>query len=148
MGDVLRTYADARVLVVDDQADNALLLRRLLQRHGLDDVTTVTDPRVVMTGLSDLDPDLVLLDLQMPYVDGHQVLSHLRQWSGATYLPVIVLTADVSPEALRRAMDGGATDFLTKPFNATEILIRVRNLLETRYLHQFLAESGLVPDRR
>ncbi|HEX2807195.1 MAG TPA: response regulator [Kineosporiaceae bacterium] len=137
---MLRDHADARVLVVDDYADNVLLLQRLLNRHGMHRIDAVTDPRAVIDHLPDYDPDLVLLDLHMPHIDGHTVLRHVRAWAGEAYVPVVVLTADTSPETLLRALDDGATDFLTKPFNATEIVIRVRNLLQTRALYLALQE--------
>jgi putative two-component system response regulator len=136
---MLEDHRDARVLVVDDYEDNVTLLGRLLGRYGLINIQTVTDPRQVMGHLDDFDPDLVLLDLHMPHIDGYTLLRHVRSWAGQQYLPVIVLTADTSPETLRRALDDGATDFLTKPFNATEIVIRVRNLLHTRSLALALA---------
>jgi PleD family two-component response regulator len=133
-------HDDRRILVIDDYPDNVFLLERLLTRHDLGEVTGVTDPRLVMGRLDEFDPDLILLDLHMPHIDGHTLLRHLRSWSGDTYLPVIVLTADTSPETLLRTLDDGATDFLTKPFNATEIVIRVRNLLQTRSLYLRLRE--------
>jgi putative two-component system response regulator len=132
---MLQTHRGARVLIVDDYADTALLLQRLLARHGFEHLHVATDPRAVLDHLPELNPDLVLLDLYMPYVDGYTMLRHIRDWAGQEYLPVVVLTADVRPETLLRAINDGATDFLTKPFNATEILIRVRNLLHTRSLH-------------
>jgi PleD family two-component response regulator len=140
---MLESEAGARVLVVDDQEPNALVLQRLLQRHGMSEVQMITDPRLVVDRLPELRPDLVLLDLYMPYVDGFTLLGHLRGWAGSEYLPVIVLTADTTPETLRRALDVGATDFLTKPFNATEIAIRVHNLLHTRRLYLALTAAGL-----
>jgi len=132
---MLQTHRGAQVLIVDDYADTALLLQRLLARHGLEHLHVATDPRTVLDHLPELNPDLVLLDLYMPYVDGYTMLRHIRDWAGQEYVPVVVLTADVRPETLLRAITDGATDFLTKPFNATEILIRVRNLLHTRALH-------------
>jgi PleD family two-component response regulator len=140
---MLQAHAGAKVLVVDDHEDNVMLLHRLLTRYGMTDVRTATDPREVIDRLDEFDPDTVLLDLYMPYIDGFGVLHRLREWAAGAYLPVIVLTADTSPEALRRALDAGATDFLTKPFNATEIVIRVRNLLQTRGLFRTLFDHGL-----
>lgn len=142
---MLGTYADSRVLVIDDYEDNVVLLQRLLARYGLPEVRTATDPRVVWDHLADFDPDLVLLDLHMPYIDGYTLLRHIRTWTGDRYLPVIVLTADTSPETLLRVLGDGATDFLTKPFNATEIVIRVRNLLHTRMLDRRVRETGCAP---
>ncbi|HEY6793771.1 MAG TPA: response regulator [Kineosporiaceae bacterium] len=140
---MLQAHADAKVLVVDDHEDNVMLLHRLLSRYGMNAVRTVTDPREAVDQLDRFDPDIVLLDLYMPYIDGFGVLHRLREWAAGAYLPVIVLTSDSSPETLRRALDAGATDFLTKPFNATEIVIRVRNLLQTRSLYRTLFEHGL-----
>lgn len=137
---MLPKHSDARVLIVDDYADTALLVQRLLARNGMGDVEVVSDPRAVIDHLPQLNPDLVLLDLYMPYVDGYTVLRHIRAWAGQTYLPVVVLTADTRPETLLRAVSDGATDFLAKPFNATEILVRVRNLLQTRALFLALKE--------
>jgi PleD family two-component response regulator len=144
---MLQAHAEDRVLVIDDHEDNVLLLHRLLTRYGLHDVRTVTDPREVIGHLEELNPDLVLLDLYMPYVDGFTLLRAIRDFAAGAYLPVIVLTADTSPESLRRALDAGATDFLTKPFNATEIVIRVRNLLHTRHLYRTLFAHGLATAR-
>jgi PleD family two-component response regulator len=132
---ILQTHREARVLIVDHYSDTALLVQRLLSRHGLEHLHVATDARAVMGHLPELKPDLVLLDLFMPYVDGYTMLRHIREWAATEYLPVVVLTADVRPETLLRAINDGATDFLTKPFNATEILIRVRNLLHARSLY-------------
>src|SRR5664279_2232636 len=97
---MLQAHADARVLVVDDYPENVQVLQRLLTRYGMTKVSTVTDPRAVLGHLPDFDPDLVMLDVHMPHVDGHALLRHIRGWAGGTYLPVIVLTADMSPETL------------------------------------------------
>jgi CheY-like chemotaxis protein len=121
---MLQTLRRAQVLIVDDSADTVLLLQRLLARHGLDHLHVATDPRTVIDHLPELNPDVVLLDLYMPYVDGYTMLRHIRECAGQQDLPVVVLTGDVSPETLLRAVNDGATAFLTKPFNATEILIR------------------------
>ena len=131
---VLQTHREARVLIVDDYSDTALLLQRLLARNGLEHLYVATDPRTVIDELPKLQPDLVLLDLYMPYIDGYTLLRRIREWAAEEYLPVVIMTADVRAETLLRAMNDGATDFLTKPFNATEILIRVRNLLQSRSL--------------
>jgi len=132
---VLENFAGAHVLIVDDVESNLVLLQRLLTRHGLRHVHVEADAERAVAELDMIRPDIVLLDIHMPGLDGHAMLSHLRRWAAGAYLPVIVLTADTSPETLERALEQGATDFLTKPFNATEIAIRVRNLLETRFLY-------------
>jgi EAL domain-containing protein (putative c-di-GMP-specific phosphodiesterase class I)/FixJ family two-component response regulator len=129
--------ADATVLVVDDHAANVALLELLLRHAGVRDVHGVTDPREVVSCCLELRPDLVLLDLHMPEMDGCAVLHALQAALPAeTFLPVLVLTADDSAEARKRALDAGAKDFLTKPIDHVETVLRVRNLLETAALYR------------
>ncbi len=129
---VLRQFARCRVLIVDDNQANALLASRILGHAGLSDVTSIHDPREVMAWVREHRPDVVLLDLHMPWIDGYEILAELRQLHSRTELPVIVLTADTQREASSRAFDAGASDFLTKPLDATEVVHRVRNLLEMK----------------
>lgn len=126
----------ARILIVDDQLANVRLLDRLLRRAGYTALTGTTDPRRVMPLFSASEPDLVILDLHMPHLDGFALMQALGPAIPRdTYLPLLVMTADITPEAKQRALAMGAKDFLTKPFDTTETLLRIRNLLETRRLH-------------
>ncbi|WP_033384892.1 EAL domain-containing response regulator [Sporichthya polymorpha] len=134
---MLRRFADADVLLVDDNPANITLLRAILERAGLQHLRAYTDPREAV-GTLDHPPDLALIDLHMPHLDGYAVLDELVDHAAGTYLPTVVLTADPSPEALRRALQRGAQDFVTKPFDATEVVLRVRNLLQTGSLHKQL----------
>lgn len=143
VSDLLSRFADASVLVIDDNPANVALLQALLRRAGLRTVHTATDPVDALARLERIDPDLVLLDLHMPRMDGYAVLAELTEHAAGSYLPVMVLTADARPEATQRALSLGARDFLTKPFDATEVALRVRNLLETRYLHKALRQNNL-----
>jgi EAL domain-containing protein (putative c-di-GMP-specific phosphodiesterase class I) len=93
--------------------------------------------------LPSLDPDLVLLDLHMPYIDGYVVLQTITRFAAGTYLPVLVLTADSTTDARDRALGNGARDYLTKPFDAVEVALRVGNLLETRQLYGSLRRTAL-----
>lgn len=123
------------ILVVDDQPANVILLERLLGRWGYQSVVTTTHPRDVVALCEQHEPDIVLLDLAMPELDGFAVLAALKPWREADVpLPVIVLTADITVESKRRALASGARDFLTKPFDHDEVRLRVGNLLETRRL--------------
>jgi two-component system sensor histidine kinase/response regulator len=132
----LGEFADARILVVDDQPVNVVLLRRVLERAGFTAIASATDARQAMALFDTLGPDLVLLDLHMPHVDGFAVLEQvLRRVAPGGYLPVLVLTADASREARERALAAGAHDFVTKPFDPVEVVQRARNLLQTRRLH-------------
>ncbi len=133
----------AVILVVDDEEANVLLLTRLLEQAGYSGVLSTTDPRQVLPLYRAASPDLILLDLHMPHLDGFAVMEHLGPHIPAgSYLPVLILTADITPEAKRRALAAGAKDFLTKPFDSTEVLLRIRNLLETRRLHRQLQEHN------
>ena len=129
---VLATVAEWTVLVVDDNAANTELARRVLTRAGLDRVIEVQDPARVRDVLEADEPDLVLLDLRMPKMDGFEVLEIIQRHAAGSFLPVIVVTADDSRTSVERALTMGAHDFLTKPFNASELVLRVRNLLLMR----------------
>jgi EAL domain-containing protein (putative c-di-GMP-specific phosphodiesterase class I)/methylmalonyl-CoA mutase cobalamin-binding subunit len=134
---------DARVLVVDNELINVTVLTKLLKRAGIEAVEGLTNSAQVMARIAAFQPDVVLLDLHMPAPDGYEVLRLIREAGGDTYLPVVVVTADITEEAKERALDLGAADFLTKPFPVTETLLRVRNLVHARRLHQALAQHNL-----
>jgi putative two-component system response regulator len=126
----------ARVLIVDDQDSNVRLLERLLERAGYDNVIGTTDSRQAAPLFAEFAPDLVILDLMMPHMDGFEVMEALSgEVPDGAYMPILVLTADVTAESKRRALSMGARDFLTKPFDHDEALLRIRNLLETRSLY-------------
>ena len=134
----LATYVKMRILIVDDEPANVALLEDLLSDQGYINLKSTTDSRRAPEFCREFDPDLILLDLCMPHVDGFAVLESLRAERSEVYLPIIVLTADVNEESKRRALHFGATDFLHKPFDHIEVLLRIRNLLETRRIHQLL----------
>jgi signal transduction histidine kinase/DNA-binding response OmpR family regulator len=133
---------DGVVLLVDDEERNLDLLEDILDRAGYGRLVRVSDARQAVAAFERARPDVVLLDLHMPHRTGFEVLADLRARTPAdAYLPVLVLTADATFEAKRRALQGGAQDFLTKPFQNDEVLLRVRNLLETRCLHEQQARA-------
>jgi PAS domain S-box-containing protein len=130
------TLKNARILIVDDQESNIALLESVLAREGYTDLKSITDSRKVSALFESFQPDLILLDLRMPHLDGFAVMEQLRERIVAEeYLPILVLTADITPETKLRALAVGARDFLTKPVEVAEVSLRIRNLLETRYLH-------------
>ncbi|MCW2855618.1 MAG: sensory transduction protein kinase [Marmoricola sp.] len=133
---VLDAFSWSRVVVVDDTEASALLARKVLLRSGLRQVDTLVDSRLALDWIAENDPDLVLLDLHMPHLDGYEVLRRLRQRSTSTELPVIVLTADVTVNASQRALELDANDFLVKPLNAVELSHRVRTMLDMRSAHR------------
>ncbi len=131
----------ATILIVDDQELNISLLERILNRAQFTRLYSTTDPTEVERLMEEIAPDIVLLDMHMPGMDGLQVLEQIRKRTGEDdYLPVLVLTADMSTEIKQRALEVGANDFLIKPFDRTEVLLRIRNLLSTRQLHKQLRQ--------
>lgn len=145
----LRNALDARILVVDDEEVNVLLLERTLDKAGYRDVASTTDPRQVLELMGTFQPDLILLDLLMPHLDGFAVLKLLHSVAPIdSFLPVLVLTADATSETRSRALAGGANDFLTKPLDLDEVLLRIANMLETRFLHlQLQGQKEALEDR-
>lgn len=126
----------ARIVVVDDQESNVVLLDRLLRSAGATDVHLVTDPREAVPRCLGVKADIVLLDLHMPHLDGVAVLEALRAaLAPDAFVPVLVLTADTTDDAKGRALAAGAKDFLTKPLDRDDVVLRVRNHLETAALY-------------
>ena len=125
-----------RILIVDDEPANIELLQAFLQGIA-DEVRALTDARQVEEAFREFQPDIVLLDLHMPNIDGLEVLRRLRSARDSLgYLPVVVLTADTTTVARNSALILGADDFLTKPLDRQELVLRVRNLLRTRHLFE------------
>lgn len=140
---MLPTLPDPNFLLIDDEPANVALLQAILQRSGYRRIKGITDPAEALEVAGVSQPDIVLLDLHMPKIDGYEVLRRLREAQDPnSFLPIIVLTADVHPNARQRALAGGATDFLTKPFDNGEVLQRCRNLLATRALHIALQDQN------
>jgi len=131
----------ARILIVDDQATNVHLLERLLKEEGYTAVSSTQDPVTVCALHRRDDFDLILLDLQLPVMDGFQVMSALQAGAEDDYLPVIVLTAQ--PGHKLRALQAGAKDFISKPFDLLEVKTRIHNMLEVRLLYRHLAEQNI-----
>lgn len=124
-----------KILVIDDEPANIALLKRMLTDDGYSRVRCITDARAALDACNDFDPDIILLDLMMPHIDGLTILQMLRTRQSEVFLPVLVLTADVNEETRVKALRAGATDFLLKPFDQLEVLLRIANLLEIRRLH-------------
>jgi putative two-component system response regulator len=125
----------AHIFIVDDDPTNVRLLERILMNSGYCQLTCITDSTQVLELCRTHSPDLILLDLMMPNLSGYEVMEQLWALPGSDFLPVLVLTADSNPTARDKALSGGAKDFVVKPFDQIEVLLRVKNLLETRYLH-------------
>jgi putative two-component system response regulator len=130
-----RVFRNARILIVDDEPVNVDLLRRLLERAGFSRIESTNDSRQALDLYVKFRPDLILLDLHMPHRGGLEVMDELNQIAEASYLPILMLTGDDTPEAKRDALSRGAKDFLNKPFHSDEVLLRIGTLLETRFLY-------------
>jgi putative two-component system response regulator len=132
-------YPAARVLIVDDEGANLRLLERILARAGYTSALTTERSSQALALLDGSPPDIVLLDLHMPEMDGLELMAAIRNaFPAESYLPFVILTADVSSQTRDRALASGAMDFITKPFEVPEVLLRIGNLLHTRALHQEL----------
>ena len=125
----------ARILAVDDDVGSTCLLVNFLTRFGYNHVKTLSDPCEVFDAIAQFSPDLILLDLKMPKLDGFEVMRRLKEILGPdNAVPVLIVSADVTRETKRKALAGGATDILSKPFDPSEMLMRIRNLLTARFL--------------
>lgn len=143
------SLAEARILIVDDEEANVRVLERALRLAGYRNIQGMTDPRLVPTAFAQLQPDLILLDLLMPHRDGFAVMQALQAMTSEdSYLPVLVLTSDATRETRQRALACGAKDFLTKPFDLDEVLLRIRNMLEIRLLHEELRTQNEALEER
>lgn len=135
---------ESKLLLVDDAEANLRLLESLLAREGFHQVVSTSDPTKAMDLFIAFKPDLILLDLMMPEVDGYDLLELFsRHIASDEYLPILVLTADATIAAKRKALALGAKDFITKPFDSIEAMLRIWNLLETRALYQQLKQLNL-----
>jgi PAS domain S-box-containing protein len=129
---------NARILIVDDQQANIILLEQLLGEAGYTAVSSTTNPQEVCALHRKNDYDLILLDLQMPVMDGFQVIEALKTNDNDAYIPVMVITAQ--PGHKLRALQAGARDFISKPFDLVEVKTRIHNMLELRLLYNKLNE--------
>jgi putative two-component system response regulator len=135
----------ANILIVDDQIVNIKLLEKILSQAGYTNVFSTTDSRQTVEMYKQHDIDLLLLDIRMPYLDGFDVMALLQNEVAGTedYLPILVLTAELTSETRSRALTAGAKDFLTKPFDQVEALQRIRNILEVRLLHKRITQQNI-----
>lgn len=130
-----------KILIVDDEPSNLKLLIRLLGHHGYADVSTLEDPRQVVNVFRQLRPDLILLDLNMPHLSGFEVLDQLKALSDPLLPPVVILTAQHGRDFVLEALSRGARDYICKPFDPSELVMRVQNLLDAHLAHRLLFDQ-------
>jgi len=137
-------YTNSRILIVDDKVSNVAMLEDILEDSGYLNLKSTTDSREVVSLYKSFQPDIILLDLMMPFLSGYEVLQALKlQIPADTFMPILVLTADITTEAKLKALSCGAKDFLSKPFDVYEVRLRIKSLLETRYYYQKLQGNNL-----
>jgi putative two-component system response regulator len=128
--------AYSKLLIVDDDESSIRFLTVILQNAGYSRLNSLTDSREASRYYAEIEPDLILLDFLMPYLDGLEVIEALQtRIPRSSYVPILILTADADPRTRQRALSMGANDFITKPFNQAELVLRIGNLLETRLLY-------------
>jgi len=133
--EIAQEIFQANILIVDDEPANVKLLQKILQRKGYQNVHCTTDSREVKALCQTINFDAYLLDIRMPHLDGYDVMDMLTKRFAGDYLPVLVLTAQTDRDTRLKALESGAKDFLTKPFDQLEALTRIYNLLEVRLMH-------------
>ncbi len=131
-----REIKEASILIVDDNASNVVLLREILRHQGYSKIKGETDPRLVVELCQNERYDILLLDIRMPHLSGFQLIELLQPLHENDYVPILVLTAQTDQDTRRKSLDIGASDFLTKPFVAWELVQRVRNMLHIRMLYK------------
>lgn len=140
---------DSRILIIDDTLANIEVLENLLMMKGYTNVKSISDSTTALQVIQSFQPELVLLDLMMPEVSGFDIMEKLKQDPECNKLMrILVLTADITPESKKKALSGGASDFLTKPFDLTEVDLRIKNLLYTVYLLSQLTNQNAILEEK
>src|SRR5690606_21957342 len=136
------TALPERIMIIDDEEPVVALIEKILRRGGYENVRSATDARLALPMFRAFEPDLILMDLHMPFLDGVNVMQQLRNRNRpGEFLPVVLVTGDTTPDARQQALSAGANDFLLKPFDPTEVLLRIRNLLELRRQYREVHEQ-------
>ncbi len=146
--EINRETKDAAILIVDDNVSNVDLLREILRHQGYTQIRGETDPRLIPDLCRAHRFDILLLDIRMPHISGFQLIEMLRPIFADDYVPILVLTAQTDQETRRKSLEVGASDFLTKPFVAWELLQRVRNMLQIRMLYKRTREQNRELEQR
>jgi putative two-component system response regulator len=132
----------ARIFIVDDEPGNLKLLDKLLSSQGYTQLVLIQDPRQVLDHYHAARPDLILLDINMPQMDGYQVMESLKALGDPLLAPIVVMTAQQGRDSMLKALSAGARDFVGKPFDRLELLMRVRNLLDAQLAHRIVHDHN------
>ena len=142
------TLKEAHILMVDDEVSSTCLITNFLNRIGYAQLQSINDSTRIFETIETFSPDLILLDLTMPGLSGFEILNVLRADRKNEQIPVLVLTGDPSAKNKRRALAAGATDLLVKPFDPSEVSMRIRNLLQARFLRLEIQEQNHLLEER
>jgi putative two-component system response regulator len=139
----------SHIIIIDDEEDNIYLLRRLLTKAGFTHITGLTDPVSAQEVCRFAKPDILLIDLRMPRMDGYELLTAFKSDTLTDdFIPILIFTGDLNPAARRKALELGATDFITKGGEDTEIVLRIQNFLQLRHLHRQVLQQNEILERR
>lgn len=138
----------AKILIVDDQKLHALYLEKILIGVGYSNIQCLTNPLKVLNAVHESSPDLIVLDLVMPQLDGFQIIEQLNAYRKQHYLPILALGERRNPNLRLRSLQSGATDFLSQPFEDVEIIFRIKNMVEMRILHSQVENQNRVLEDR
>lgn len=147
-GDINTDTKNAKILVVDDELANVRLLEKIFLTMGYSNVICTQDPTKVVSMYQEHNIDLILLDLDMPVLDGYGVLDQLNALTNSELPAILILTAQHSQSYRQRALDNGARDYVTKPFDASELLSRVKNILNVQMAHKFIRHQNDILEQK
>lgn len=139
---------NARILIIDDDEISIRILTEVLYKAGFQYITSTKDPRQAIPLYQQIQPDVIVLDLYMPYLDGLEVLGQLKEMENDEYIPVIVLSTEDNPDVQNLILRSGAKDFLHKPYDRLEVVVRIRNLIEVRLLYNQVKEQNKLLEER
>jgi len=141
-------FLKAKILIIDDEQANITLLEDILDNEGYSHFKSTQDSRKALDMYKEIRPDLVLLDLNMPHLDGFQVMEQLKEVEKDSYAPILVLTAQADRNIRLNALAAGARDFIEKPFDITEVVHRISNMLEIRLLHNQVRNQNQILEKK
>lgn len=144
---IRQSILKSMIYIVDDHLQNVILLENILRTAGFENIWSTTDERDLIKQLEIEKPDILLLDLMMPYVSGYDILGKIKE-DEENFMPILVLTADTNPKSKERALKLGASDFLTKPFDLSEVILRIQNLLTTKFLMDRLQNQNVILEEK
>ena len=143
-----REILNAKILIIDDQKLHIGLLEDILRKSGYDNIESTTDPQEGIEFYKKKSPDLILLDLEMPKIDGFSVIEQLKEISKDERLPLLALSPDRGQDICLKALEAGATDFIAKPYEGIEVLVRIRNIIESHLLNNQVRNQNKILEEK